>query len=198
MRNLFHCTLRRDKRYRIVTLLLALSVTLTVVPRALAHTRVEIGPYAVVVGWLEEPAIVGERNAFTIEVSEDDAPVEGLAATLNVEVVYAGRTFRTDLNTTPTPGHYTAEIFPTIRGQYSVRLFGMINDLAVDEVIEPEEVFPAARIQFPEAQPDSFALQAEVVDLEAELQTARTLVFVSLGVGLLGVALAVYSLLRRR
>ena len=29
---------------------------------ALAHTRVEVGPYAFVIGWLQEPPIVGERK----------------------------------------------------------------------------------------------------------------------------------------
>ena len=43
--------------------LLALTA-LAVFPRAaLAHSRVEVGPYTIVVGWEKEPVIVGERNA---------------------------------------------------------------------------------------------------------------------------------------
>lgn len=165
---------------------------------ALAHTRVEIGPYVVVVGWLVEPPIVGERNALTVAITREDQPVEGAEATLNAEMLYAGRTFRVNLNPTATPGLYTAEIFPTVRGQYAVRLFGTLGDVAVDEVIEPEEVFPADRIQFPEAQPDPRALQEEITALESELQTARVLAMAGLGVGALGLILAAFSLFRRR
>ena len=56
---------------------------------ALAHTRVEVGPYAFVIGWLQEPAIVGERNALTIEITEDEQPVSGAEATLVAYVMYS-------------------------------------------------------------------------------------------------------------
>ena len=178
--------------------LLALILILASVPPALAHTRVEIGPYVVVVGWLVEPPIVGERNALTVSIMREGQPVEGVEATLNAELLYAGRSFRANLNPTATPGLYTAEIFPTVRGQYAVRLFGALEDIAVDEVIEPEEVFPADRIQFPEPQPDPRAMQQQIAALESELQIARTLALAGVGVGVLGLGLAVFGLLRRR
>ncbi len=43
---------------------------------ALAHERVELGPYVVVVGWVKEPAIVGERNALFLQITEDGEPVK--------------------------------------------------------------------------------------------------------------------------
>ncbi|MEM7344070.1 MAG: hypothetical protein AAF485_07495, partial [Chloroflexota bacterium] len=60
---------------------------------ALAHTRVEIGPYVIIVGWVEEPVIVGERNALLLEVTEGEEPIIGLESSLELEVLYAGRTF---------------------------------------------------------------------------------------------------------
>lgn len=178
--------------------LLVLCLLVAVTSAAMAHARVEIGPYAVVVGWMEEPAIVGERNAVIVEISEGETPVEGVEATLDLELLYAGRSFRSNLTPTATPGLYTAEIFPTVRGQYQVRLFGAIGDLQVDETIEPEEVFDAARLQFPEPAPEPRALQEEIAALESQLQTARTLAYVGIGIGAAGLIAAVFSLWRRR
>jgi hypothetical protein len=189
--------LRRRAIHMVVALLL-----LGIAARPLlAHSRVEIGPYAVVVGWLHEPPIVGERNALVIEISEGDVPVEGAEASLDVELLYAGRTFRTNLTPSLTPGVYTAELFPTVRGQYALRLFGSIGDLEVDETVEPEEVFPASRIQFPESQPDAGelqrAFQADLSALESQLQTARLLAIIGIVAGLLGASLAAYALWKR-
>jgi hypothetical protein len=194
--------LRRWFRSLLIPVALTFVLAIVTVRPALAHSRVEVGPYTVVVGWKTEPPVVGERNSLTIEVSERETPVQGLEAILNAELLYGGRSFRMNLSPSPTPGLYTAELFPTVRGQYTVRLFGSIGDLEVDEIVEPEEVFPASRIQFPEPLPDPRDMQedfqANIADLESQLQTARLLAAVGLGVGLLGVVLAVASLLRQR
>lgn len=165
---------------------------------ALAHTRVEVGSYAIVVGWLVEPPIVGERNALTIEISESELPVTGAEATLDVEVLYGGRTWRVNMNPTETPGLYTATIFPTVRGQYTVRLFGTLPNAEVDVPVDPEEVMPASNLHFPQPLPDTIALQEQVDQLQAELQSARILTYVSGGIALLGFVLGVIGLLRRR
>jgi hypothetical protein len=78
-----------------------------------------------------------------------------------------------------------------------VRLFGTLGETAVDQEIEPEEVLPAAQLQFPEALPDTLALQQQVEALEGQVQTARTVAFVAAGVGLLALVLAIVSLLRK-
>ncbi len=186
----------KNIRWAVVSAVL-LGVLLTA-QTVMAHTRVEIDPYVVVVGWLREPPVVGERNALVFEFSEGDQPVIGVEAELSAEILYAGRTFSTNLTPTETPGVYTAELFPTVRGQYEVRLFGKIGQVDVDETIEPEEVFPAARIQFPQAQPDPIELQEEIAALQASLQSARILAYVGIGLGLLGFVLALITLLRRK
>lgn len=58
-------------------------------PNGAGPSRVEIA-YAIVVGWLAEPPIVGERNALTIEITENELPVTGAEGTLDVEVLAAG------------------------------------------------------------------------------------------------------------
>lgn len=165
---------------------------------ALAHTRVEVGPYAIVVGWLQEPPIVGERNALTIEITENEQPVIDAEASLDVEVLYAGRTWRVNMNPTTTPGLYTATLFPTVRGVYTTRLFGTLGSTDVDVQVDPEEVLPASNLQFPQALPDTIALQEQVDQLQAELQTARTWAFVGSGAGLVGIAVGLVGLLRRK
>lgn len=170
----------------------------TAVPAAYAHVRVEVGPYALVVGWLAEPPVVGERNALTVEITEDEQPVVGAEATLDAELKYGAESFRANLNPTAVPGVYTVDIFPTVRGQYAVRLFGSLGETAVDETIEPEEVFPAANIQFPEPMPDAREVQREVIALQSELQTMRTITYAALAVGLVALLLAGVVLFKRR
>jgi hypothetical protein len=165
---------------------------------ALAHTRIEVGPYVIIVGWSNEPVIVGERNTILIEVSRAELPVEGLEASLKVQVLYAGRTFIGNLSPTPdSPGLYRVEIYPTVRGQYQVQLSGMIEETAVDEVVEPEEVLSPGVLQFPEVQPEPELLKRSVDELQAQLQTATTLAIAGIVAGGLGLGLAVFSLLRR-
>jgi hypothetical protein len=68
-------------------------------------------------------------------------------------------------------GEYTVGLLPTVRGQYSVCLFGAIGDTEVEEVVEPEEVVSAESSQFPEPQPDIRQLQLETQQQMAELQS---------------------------
>ncbi len=174
----------------------------TAVQLAHAHTRTEVGPYAIVVGWAQEPPIIGERNALVIEITQDEQPVTGVEATLDAELIYGGRQFRVNLVPTAEPGVYTADIFPTVRGQYGIRLFGAINDVEVDVVVEPEEVFPADRLHFPQPQPDPIELQKELQtiqeELQAELASARLLALAGLGIGLAGLLMAVLAFWQQR
>ncbi|NJN53621.1 MAG: hypothetical protein HC804_02005 [Anaerolineae bacterium] len=190
-----------DRRWLLVSVtavLLASWLLFTAVPAAHAHVRVEVGPYALVVGWLAEPPVVGERNSITVEISEDEQPVLDAATTLDAELKYGAESFRANLNPTAVPGLYTVDIFPTVRGQYAVRLFGSLGETEIDETIEPEEVFPAANIQFPEPMPDAREVQKEVVALEAQLQSTRTLTYAALVMALIALLLAAVLLFTRR
>lgn len=188
----------RFKKYNWVVLLTAvILLLLSSASLAYAHTRIEVGPYAIIVGWLEEPVIVGERNAIVIEISENEIPVRGVEATLDLELIYAGQTFRSNINPTETAGLYTSTVYPTVRGQYSVRLFGNIDGVEIDEVVDPEEVFPASRIQFPEAEPDTFALQSRITALEAQLNSARISSYAGIAVGLIGTVLGALGIRKK-
>lgn len=177
---------------------LALAVAGVATGVAAAHERVEIGPYVVVLGWESEPVIVGERNALVLEITEDDAPVEGVESTLDVEVIYAGDIFRGNLAPAGEPGFYSVEMLPTVRGQYTVRLVGAIGDTEVDELLEPEEVLPAAALEFPQTRPDPAALQSELDDVSARLAKANLLAMIGVALGVVGVGVGGYALLKSR
>ncbi len=177
----------------LAALLLIINTTIT-----LAHTRVEVGPYAIVVGWLVEPPIVGERNALVVEISEGETPVASAESDLKAELVYGAQTFRTNLNPTDEPGIYTATIFPTIRGQYTLHLFGTLGDTEIDEQLEPEEVFSADRVQFPEPLPDTRELQKQITTLENELQTTRTFSYFAIAIGVIGIIVAIVAIVRNK
>jgi hypothetical protein len=185
------------KRARQLTALVILAVTLALAGPALAHERIEVGPYVIVVGWQNEPPIVGERNAILLEVTEGETPVEGVESGLNLELLYGGQSYRSNLSPAGEPGVYLAELFPTVRGQYSVHLIGTIGDTAVDVTVEPEEVFPGSRLQFPQAQPDPLDMQEQIAVLEGQLETARLLAIGGLVAGLIGLVVAALGLRRR-
>jgi hypothetical protein len=169
-------------------------------PITFAHGSTQVGPYNLVVGWVNEPPIVGERNAILLIVTEDATgePVVGVEATLDAEVIYGAKTFSGNLNPTTTPGEYTLELIPTVRGQFNLHLSGTIGETEVELTTEPEEVFAAARLQFPEAPPDTLTLTEQITTLTDELQQTRTLAFAGIGVGFIGLVLGLIGLWRRK
>lgn len=183
---------------RAVTLALMLLGVLFLARPASAHERVEVGPYVIIVGWEREPVIVGDRNALVFEFTENGEPVENIENDIDLVVQYGGQTFRGNLNPTGQPGWYRTEILPTVRGQYEVLLSGQIGDTVLNQVVEPEEVLPAASLEFPERRPEPLALQESVEGLQAQLQTARLLAVIGIAVGVIGLVVAIVSLVSGR
>lgn len=179
-------------------LLAALALFLVSADTALAHERVEVGPYLFIIGWENEPPVVGDRNFITIEISRGDERVVEAEASLDLTVEYGGRTFSANLNPTSTPGFYRVDMYPTVRGQYLVKFTGTLGDTAVDFEAEPEEVLPAAVLQFPESPPDTIELQSQIDNLAAQLDTARLLAIGGIVVGIIGIIVGAAGLLRKR
>ncbi|MDP9265740.1 MAG: hypothetical protein M3O91_06450 [Chloroflexota bacterium] len=169
--------------------LIALSVATVLLGGAMsAHERRNVGPYVLVVGWLNEPTYVGLLNGAFISVSDSRTgqPVNGLEKTLQVELTYGGSApTRLALKIVPNrPGAYAADVIPTRTGVYIFRFSGKIEDLAVDEKFESgpgrfDEPKAASEIEFPARPPAS-----EPSDL-----TARVLAGVALVAGLASLAL---------
>lgn len=98
--------------------LIALVLNIQVV---LAHEHVAIGDYEIEYGWLNEPVIVGQMNAFVVNVSAtgngDSQPVEDVSG-LTVTVSYGGQSKILTLQPLgdDTPGQFVAPVLPTIPG----------------------------------------------------------------------------------
>ena len=132
--------------------LLCLIILLLNYQIALAHESITVGDYTLEIGWLSEPPIVGQQNAIVVNVSTstDQQPVEDVSS-LTVTISYGGQNKTLTLQPLgeDTPGQFVAPILPTIAGEYTVMLGGMLGDTLVNAETQVEEVQPAEMLQFP-------------------------------------------------
>ncbi len=175
--------------------MLAALVLFGTVQSAFAHDKVIIDDYKIVVGWVNEPVIVGERNALLFIVTKNDVPVDGLEATLDIEVSFAGRTFLGDLKPSATVGEYTTELFPTAKGQYEVRISGMLEDTEIDVTASPEEVLSARILQFPESVPETREIEQQLTEMQAQLERAQLFGNIGTATGVLGTLTGVVGII---
>ncbi|BDG17481.1 hypothetical protein [Thermus brockianus] len=102
----------------------------------LAHESRQVGPYKLVVGFLQNPAFAGYPNSLDLRVTTSDGkPVEGLEKTLRAEII-APNGERFEVEVRPVHGQprfYRGWFIPTLAGNYVWRIFGQIGDLVVDE-----------------------------------------------------------------
>lgn len=174
---------------------------------ASAHEEVNVGKYTLEIGWVNEPVLLGESNGVFLSVinSETGEPVEGLT-TLQVAITTGGQT--RDLEPHPlgedAPGQYAADFIPTVRGQYTVKLTGKIEEQDVDLTQEIEEVEVAEDYQFPVTLPSLPEMSKQLTDLQAENQSLRAsatlnqwLAIGGIVLGLAGLAVGVVSLRRK-
>src|SRR5438046_9457811 len=108
---------------------------------ALGHERRAVGPYTFVVGWVNEPAYVNAANGLSLDVTDTSSskPVEGLATTLQAEVIVGGgaKKLSLDLSTDEeNPGHYEGSFLPTKTGDYIFHIFGDAASTKVGERFE--------------------------------------------------------------
>jgi hypothetical protein len=145
-----------------------LALSLAAAPAALAHTEQDVGDFHVLIGWLNEPSLVGQPNAVQLTITDHDGkPVADLAADdLKVVVSTAGQD-SAPLPVTPAfdteegfgnAGEYHADLIPTAPGDYSFHVTGKIHDTAVDvTVASGPETFDAIEgtsdLEFPVKQP---------------------------------------------
>lgn len=164
-----------------------LAVLLLVMAPAAAHEGREVGPYQIVFGWRVEPAYAGQLNGPEVIISlghhdeseaSDDHPhdadeMAAVEVSLQVEV-----RFGPEVKTLPlrpvfnAPGHYVADLIPTLPGDYSFHLTGTIGDTAVEELFssadgEFSSVEPASDLLFPQGAPSN--LETRIAQLEAQI-----------------------------
>ena len=143
-----------NKKYSIFTSLIVLLALLLNTQTAFAHEGVTAGHYALEIGWVNEPPVVGQQNAIVVNVSDTSSgtaqPVQDISA-LTVTVSYGDQNKLLTLQPLgeDTPGQFVAPILPTLAGQYTISLGGKIGDTDVSAQVEPEEVQSADTVQFP-------------------------------------------------
>ena len=186
--------------------LIALVMSVSAQP-ATAHERRVVGPYQLVVGWLEEPSFVGVTNAVSLAVTDTRSSppkaVEGLEKTLAVEVFQGGSTtgfvpaFRARFGA---PGSYAADIVPTRQGSYRFVITGKIETIEVNETFESgpgrfDEIQPVTRLQYPDKVPAGADLTRALDDIRSTTDQVRIIAIVAL---ILAAAAVALPFIRRR
>ena len=148
----------------------SLLASLALAPATSAHSGFEVGPYLISVGWLHEPALVGQPNAVQVTIvhHQDEEPVIDLALDAIAVVVSTAGQDSPSLALTPAfdaeegvgpLGEYDAPIVPTAPGDYTFHITGSIHETALDlTVASGDETFDAVEasteLEFPVKQPN--------------------------------------------
>lgn len=125
--------------------------------RVWAHSEVALGDYVLEYGWVEEPPLAGETNAFELTLAKGDhSHTEEAEAEhgheeidvsgLTVEVAYGGETTALTLKPADEAGHFTADFTPTRPGKYTLKFSGTLGGEEVSAEVEPEEVEPSGGV----------------------------------------------------
>lgn len=166
---------------------------------ASAHGTRQVGDVEWVVGWAEEPAFLGFKNAVELRLSRDGEPVEGAAETLEVTVSLGDQS--TDAMPMRAafgePGAYLADLIPTAPGDYTFGFVGTVDGEEVDESFTGSEVgFDEVRapteVAFPNRAPANSELadRIEAVDEQVASMDSSTPLVISI----LALALAIAAL----
>jgi hypothetical protein len=151
-------------------LVVGLSAALALSPAAVAtgHVRKASGSYEVELGWAEEPAFSGARNA--VEVTVEDRGGRRVAdprASLRVELRFGEAVRTLTLAPAGASRSFMAAIVPTRPGSYAFHVTGTVRGRAVDvEAACSERTFDcvdgAETIQFPVADPPAAQLDRKL------------------------------------
>jgi hypothetical protein len=174
-----------------------------------AHERRTIGSgkYDVVVGWDTEPAYVNQRNAAGVRISKAGTnpaqPVTDADKTIKLQVRQGAQTRTFDLRAVfGQPGYYVADMLPTRAGDYVWTLTGTLGSDVVNEVFDSADgKFDAVRagsdVAFPVAAPDPDQVRLELQAAQSASQSAQTIAYVGVALGVLGLVAACLAWLTR-
>lgn len=161
---------------------------------AAAHERRTIGPYTFVVGWIVEPAYVGQINALDLTVTETASTkaVEGLEKTLKADLIAGGGAAVLPLTIATRfglPGKYQGQVIPTKVGDYTFHISGTVGSMTIDEKFESGPgrfgaIEDVAALQFPSKVPSTSDLAAKLDDANTKLTIAIALGAVALVISL--------------
>ncbi len=213
--------MKRSLTAALTAALVCASLIVLAAPAA-AHETAKAGDLALEVGWGTEPAYVGQLNSVQLIVTHaaDGDPINDPGARLTAMVIYGDQqqefalapTYDAEAGT-GTPGEYAALIIPTAPGDYAFHVTGTVERVKVNlEVASSPKTFSpvedASAAQFPVKVPGTeqvaqrldagLARVATTGDVSSEVSSAKTIGYVGIAVGAVGVVLAAVALLRRR
>jgi hypothetical protein len=184
----------------------ALLLLMLVPGTTLAHERRDVGKLQFVVGFIGEPAIIGEPNGIDLRITDKASgqPVEGAEKTLKATIQYGGGAPK-ELPLKARfgmKGAYTADLIPTKAGAYIFTFTGTVGDEQVNQKFESgpgrfNDVEDSAKLQFPEAVPYAGDMARQVQAAEARAAQATTFGYVGIGLGAVGTLLGLVALMRR-
>jgi hypothetical protein len=147
-------------------------------PAASAHEGRKLGDLEMEVGFVNEPAYVGQPNSVDLFLIHDGEPVNDLGDTLAVEVSF-GDAEPLQLTLEPAfevgefgeEGNYHAWFFPTSVGSYTFHFSGTIDGEEVDETFTSgpdtfSDVEGTGEVEYPVDVPTNDEL-AELIDRES-------------------------------
>ena len=205
----------------VTTAVLCVALGVLAVP-VLAHETATAGDLALELGWGTEPAYAGQLNSVQLIVTHkaDGDPINDAGALLAATVSYGDQQQEFQLTPTydaeagtGTPGEYAALVIPTAPGDYTFHVTGTVEGVKVDLKVasSPKTFSPvedASAAQFPVKVPGTdqvaqrldkeLARVATADDVTSQVSSAKTLGYVGIAVGAVGVVLAAVALLRRR
>jgi len=160
-----------------------------------AHERRTVGPYQLVVGFLNEPAFAGSVNAVDLRVTDTRVTppknVEGLENTLTVDIFQGGLSTPLSLKLRArfgTPGAYAADFVPTRPGAYRFVLRGKIEQTDLSEKDGTFESGPGrfgeaestVPLQYPAKVPEGSDLTDRLDAIDRDIGSLRTIAIVAL------------------
>ena len=176
-----------------MALLLVITIALAFHQSAAAHGHIEVGDYELEIGFRVEPAYQGELNGLELHVTNHrtNEPVNGLEETLKAEIIFGSS--KKELRIEPLgeeEGAYTANVIPTEVGDYTWRIFGMIEETPVDvSMTSAPDTFGSVESKEPLSFPNREASSAT----SGTAQTALIVGVIGIVLGLAGVVMATLS-----
>lgn len=151
-----------NNRIRIASIV-ALAMSAVVSPTGHAHERKIVGQYQLVIGWGDEPAFSGMKNAVEIDLADRTGkPVTDLGGgSLSVEVIYGDQRLTLPLRPVREPqGKFRAWLVPTRAGTYTFHISGTVKGEALDVSSTCSDttfacVTDVAELQFPAKDPSA-------------------------------------------
>ena len=139
------------------------------------HLTKKFGNVTILVGWVNEPALVGDLNSVLIDVQKGSgkgiSPVLNAFSNLSASVKYGTLIKNLDpLPSETTDGSYEGKLIPTRVGTYSIVLKGDVQGQKINGEIQLDAVEGKQGISFPDTSPaDASTNNALVSNVEGTL-----------------------------